>query len=91
MKTKQAQTSDEKIKDNPINKEFVQEKILEINGKPKNFSHVNAVNVFDNRWRVNVYTQEDGFIKKKRIQASYFCVISEDKFISYKESGVMPK
>ena len=42
--------------------------------KPKNLLMVKAINVFDNRYRINVYTEveEDGLIKK-RISASYFC------------------
>ena len=42
--------------------------------KPKNLLMVKAINVFDNRYRINVYTEieEDG-LTKKRISASYFC------------------
>lgn len=42
--------------------------------KPKHLLMVKITNVFNNRYRINVYTQieEDGLIKKK-IAASYFC------------------
>ena len=74
-----------------ITPQYVADKLLEINGKPVAFSHVNAINVFDDRWRVNIYTQEEGFITKKKIQASYFCIINADKFITYKENPIATK
>lgn len=45
--------------------------------KPADFLMIRAINVFDNRYRINVYTQieEEGLIKK-RISASYFCHFS---------------
>lgn len=41
---------------------------------PKNFLMTKIINVYDNRYRINVYTEfeEDNLIKK-RIYASYFC------------------
>jgi hypothetical protein len=42
--------------------------------KPKHLLMVKITNVFNNRYRINLYTQieEEGLIKKK-IAASYFC------------------
>lgn len=42
--------------------------------KPKNLLMTKIINVFNNRYRINLYTQieEEGLIKKK-IAASYFC------------------
>lgn len=42
--------------------------------KPKHHLMTKIINVYDNRLRINVYTQieEDNLIKK-RIAASYFC------------------
>jgi hypothetical protein len=42
--------------------------------KPSNFLMVKIINVFENRYRINVYTEieEDNLIKK-RITNSYFC------------------
>jgi hypothetical protein len=42
--------------------------------KPKNLLMVKINNVYDNRYRINVYVQieEEGLIKK-RIAQSYFC------------------
>jgi hypothetical protein len=42
--------------------------------KPSNFLMIKIINVFDNRYRINIYieTYEDNLIKK-RIHSSYFC------------------
>jgi hypothetical protein len=42
--------------------------------KPKHHLMTKVINVYDNRYRINIYIQieEDGLIKKK-IAASYFC------------------
>jgi len=42
--------------------------------KPKNLLMTKVINLFQNRYRINLYTQteEEGLIKKK-IAASYFC------------------
>ena len=48
--------------------------------KPKNHLMTRVINVFDNRYRVNVYIEieEDNLIKK-RIHSSYFCHYSPGK------------
>lgn len=50
--------------------------------KPKNHFMTKIINVFDNRYRINVYTQieEDGLIKRK-IAQSYFAHYFKDKLI----------
>lgn len=42
--------------------------------KPKHHLMTKVINVFGNRYRINIYTQieEEGLLKKK-IAASYFC------------------
>ena len=42
--------------------------------KPKDYLMHKIVNVYDNRYRINIYceTEEDNLVKK-RICASYFC------------------
>jgi hypothetical protein len=55
--------------------------VLQKLGTPPNFSHVNAINLFDNRWRVNVYDKSPGFIEKKRIVASFYCLVDEHNSI----------
>ena len=48
--------------------------------KPKHHLMTKIINVYDNRYRINLYTQteEDGLLKKK-IAASYFCHYSPGK------------
>lgn len=43
--------------------------------KPKNFLMLKAINVFSDYYRVNIYTQteEEGLIKKRIGDNSYFC------------------
>ena len=64
--------NDKKIEDNPE----VCDKLLEMVGKPDNFHMCKALNVYDDRYRVNVYIKEEvddltGF--KQYIGNSYFC------------------
>ena len=48
--------------------------------KPKHYLMTRILNLFENRYRVNVYIQneEEGLIKK-RISSSYFCHYSPGK------------
>jgi hypothetical protein len=65
-----------------INKETVEQNIIQLLGTPKNFSHVNAVHLFDNRWRVNVYDKTPGFIEKRTITDSFYCIVTKNGEIS---------
>lgn len=48
--------------------------------KPKNYTFTKINNVYDNRYRINLYCEEevDNLIKK-RICASYFCIFDSNK------------
>jgi hypothetical protein len=48
--------------------------------KPKNYTFTKINNVYDNRYRINLYCEEekDNLIKK-RICASYFCSFSNNE------------
>ena len=48
--------------------------------KPKYFHAIKIINLFQNRYRINIYTEteEDGLMKKK-IAASYFCHYNSGK------------
>ena len=64
--------NDKAIKENP----YVCNEVLEQVGKPDNFYMCKAMNVYDDRYRVNVYVREDvedltGH--KLYISNSYFC------------------
>ena len=42
--------------------------------EPKNYLMTKIINVFDNRYRINVYVEiEEENLIKKRISSSYFC------------------
>ena len=51
-------------------------------GTTPNFSHISPVNTFDNRWRVNVYTMTEGFIKKFTIHKSFFVIVEKGEIIT---------
>ena len=45
-------------------------------GKPKNHLYTKVINVYDNRYRINVYHEvydDDLKLYKKRMYSSYFC------------------
>jgi hypothetical protein len=48
--------------------------------KPKNFLMLKIINVFDNRYRINIYTEvEEHNLIKRKIAQSYFCHYSPGK------------
>lgn len=48
--------------------------------KPKNYLMTRYFNVYDNRYRINVYHEiVEENLTKKRIYASYFAKLSDDK------------
>lgn len=59
--------------------------------RPKHHLMTKIINVYDNRYRINIYTQieEDGLIKKK-IAASYFCHYSPGKLDIIPDSDYRP-
>lgn len=64
-------------KHNELLANWISEQVLASVGTPPNFSHIKAINVFGDRWRVNVYDKSPGFIEKKRIVVSFFCIVDE--------------
>lgn len=60
--------------------------------KPKHFLMTKVINVFENRYRVNVYTEveEDNLIKK-RIAQSYFCHYNPGKLTIIPEPELKKK
>ena len=76
-KTKTAKPQEEEVQDVKPNeqfRDFVAQQVLDSVGVPPDFSHVNAINTFDNRWRVNVYNKSPGFVEKRMIVASFYCI-----------------
>lgn len=52
--------------------------------KPKNLEMCRAINVYDNRYRINVYTRsycQEYDVDKVRITQSYFAKLNDNKLI----------
>lgn len=50
--------------------------------KPKHFLMTRVINVFENRYRVNVYIEiEENNLIKRKIAASYFCHYNPGKLV----------
>jgi hypothetical protein len=48
--------------------------------KPKHILMTKIINVYDNRYRINIYCEsEEDTLVKKRICASYFCHYSKNR------------
>ena len=70
--------NDKAIKENP----YVCKEVLDQVGKPDNYFMCKGMNVYDNRYRVNIYVREDiedltGH--KLYIKDSYFCKLEDDE------------
>jgi hypothetical protein len=69
--------NDKAIKENP----YVCKEVLDQVGKPDNFFMCKGMNVYDNKYRVNVYVKEDVSDitgNKLYIKDSYFCKLDND-------------
>jgi len=69
--------NDKPMKENP----YVCKEILKQVGEPDNYFMCKGLNVYDNKYRVNIYVKED--IKdltghKQYIHSSYFCRLDKD-------------
>ncbi len=59
--------------------------------KPKNFYSCKAVNVYDNKYRINVYTETYDPIHnldKTKIAESYWTELRKDKLIILRKEGM---
>lgn len=58
--------------------------------KPQNHLMTKVIKLWDNRYRINVYTEtnEDNLVKRK-ISSSYFCHLNDDKLVIVSPSGVV--
>lgn len=66
--------------DGKLNDEIIKSLLFKQVERPKGLVAVKAINVFDNRYRINLWAQydEDGLTKIK-IAASYFAVLDGDE------------
>ena len=64
---------------NEVNEDEIKNMLFKQVDRPKGLLSVKAINVFDNRYRINLWVQveEDGLTKTK-IGASYFAIIDGD-------------
>ena len=79
----QPSTHEEPVKQqDPHLENIVRQAVLEQLGKPPRLNKVRCHNVFDTRWRVNVWTEYDAGVEmiytSHRIEHSYFCRLSDD-------------
>ncbi len=68
--------------------EFVKEQVLNKLGKPKNLDFIRASNIFENRWRIDVWCHFDSTVtimptKCSKIFHSYFVRTDTDGQIIY--------
>ena len=66
--------------------ELVEDAVLKIMGKPKDFYQINALNVYDNRWRVDIWTSyvaRDSMtgLDSYKISYSYFCHVQGNEIV----------
>lgn len=60
----------------------IEHQLFKIVNKPKDYLMTKIINVYDNRYRINIYceTEEDGLYKKK-ICNSYFAIFNQDHLV----------
>jgi hypothetical protein len=77
--------------------DFVCEQVIKkLGGRPKNFHSIRASNVFDNKWRVDVFCHiqvdtELTSVTNLRIDYSYFIAVSGDGEILSSSPDIDPK
>ena len=70
--------NDKISKENP----YVCKEVLDQVGKPDDYFMCKGINVFDDKYRVNIYVREDVpslTVEKTYIKDSYFCKLEDDK------------
>jgi hypothetical protein len=77
---KEEKVKEKEEKKNSNNEVLVEKLLFQQAKKPKNTVQVKVVNVYDNRYRINVYVgiEENGFYKNK-IDSSYFVKLKDEK------------
>lgn len=66
----------------------IEYQLFNIINKPKDYLMTKIINVYDNRYRINIYCEkeEDG-LNKKRICDSYFAIFNKD-VLTITNSGI---
>lgn len=81
-KEKPVPVSDEPRLDHHLVKKIVGQ-VMESLGVPPGWTHTKAVNIFDNRWRVNVYAKQPNttnvLVVRSGIVDSFFLIVDGEK------------
>lgn len=65
-----------------MDQENICKKVFDLCGKPDNYLMCRAINVYDDKYRVNIYVKTKvEEIEGKRIGASYFIKYSDNKVV----------
>ena len=64
-------------------KSLVEKQVMETLGKPNNFDYIRSKNVYNNRWRVDVWCEHESnktmvFTKYSTIDYSYFIKVDDE-------------
>ena len=86
--TTTTETKIRKTTSNTNYKETIEQIILDSIKLPKNYDSINAIHLFDNRWRINVYSAEKGFITKKTIEQSFYAIYNDNVLTTYPETKI---
>ena len=88
MVEKKTSKKKKKAADRPMGvaPELVEDAVLKIMGKPKNFYQINALNLYDNRWRVDIWTSyvpecSMTGLDSYKISYSYFCHVQGNEIV----------
>ena len=87
VKVAQEQIHEEPVKQQNAHLEsIVRQEVLNRMGTPPRLHSIRCHNVFENRWRVNVWVEYDGGLDmvftSHKIAHSYFCIVSSDEEVA---------
>ena len=69
----------------------IEDLIFNLVKKPKNFYMTRVNNVYSNKYRINIYCEEDhDGLRKRKICASYFCSLSPDNQLDIIHGNPLP-
>ena len=68
--------------DKPVSDAVIKKRVLERLGKPKHFKSIKVRNVYGNKWRINVWTEEraeDWDVPTAILSDSFFCEFKNNR------------
>ena len=69
------------VSDKPVSDVIIKKRVLDRLGKPKNFKSIKVKNVFGNKWRINVWTEE-----RKEVWDVPTAILSDSFFCEFKNN-----